>query len=47
MKTLHHERRQAWRAMSSTDKHQRLQAMRQQQQRQVEFEMLRLASHAR
>jgi len=47
MKTLRNERRQAWQAMSSTDKHQRLQAMRQRQQRQVEFEMLRLASHVR
>jgi hypothetical protein len=47
MKTLQNERRQAWRSMSSTDKHQRLEAMRQRQQRQVEFEMLRLQSHAR
>ena len=44
MKTMQNERRQAWRSMSSQDKHQRLQAMRQQQQRQVEFEMLRLQS---
>ena len=41
------ERRQAWRAMSSQDKHQRLQAMRQQQQRQIQFEMMRLQSHLR
>jgi hypothetical protein len=47
MNTQHHERRQAWRSLSSQDKHQRLQAMRQQQQRQVQFEMLRLQSHAR
>jgi predicted Fe-S protein YdhL (DUF1289 family) len=47
VKTPQNERRQAWRSMSSTDKHQRLQAMRQRQQRQVEFEMLRLASHSR
>ncbi|MDF1605645.1 hypothetical protein [Nocardioides sp. YIM 152315] len=40
-------RRQAWRAMSTQDKHQRLLAMRQQQQRQVEFEMLRLQMHVR
>jgi hypothetical protein len=47
MRSQHHERRQAWRSLSSQDKHQRLQAMRQQQQRQVEFEMLRLHSHVR
>ena len=47
MKTLPRERRQAWRSLSSQDKHQRLQAMRQQQQRQVQFEMLRLQSHVR
>ena len=47
MNALKNERRQAWRAMSSTDKHQRLQAMRERQQRQVEFEMLRLHSHTR
>jgi hypothetical protein len=40
-------RRQMWRSMSTQDKHQRLQAMRQQQQRQVQFEMLRLQSHLR
>jgi len=33
--------------MSTQDRHERLQAMRQQQQRQVEFEMLRLTAHAR
>jgi len=47
MKTLHNERRLAWRTMSSQDKHQRLEAMREQQQRQVEFEMLRLRSSVR
>jgi len=47
MSTIQKHRRQQWRAMSSQDKHQRLQAMRQQQQRQVEFEMLRLQSHVR
>jgi len=47
MRSQHHERRQSWRSLSRQDKHQRLQAMRQQQQRQVEFEMLRLHSHAR
>lgn len=47
MRTTHSERRQAWQSLSSTDKHQRLQAMRQQQQRQVQFEMLRLQSHVR
>jgi hypothetical protein len=41
------QRRQQWRSLSSQDKHQRLQAMRQQQQRQVQFEMLRLQSHTR
>lgn len=45
MRTMPSERRQAWRSLSSQDKHQRLQAMRQQQQHQVEFEMLRLQSH--
>ncbi|GAA4737067.1 hypothetical protein GCM10023350_21270 [Nocardioides endophyticus] len=47
MSTIHMQRRQQWRAMSNEDKHQRLQAMRQQQQRQVEFEMLRLQTHVR
>jgi hypothetical protein len=47
MKTLHDDRRQAWRSLSSQDKHQRLQAMRQQQQLQVQFEMLRLQSQVR
>ena len=36
------QRRNAWRELSRQDKHQRLQAMRTQHQRQVEFEMLRL-----
>jgi hypothetical protein len=44
MKSTQSQRRQAWRSMSSQDKHQRLQTLRQQQQRQVEFEMLRLRS---
>jgi hypothetical protein len=47
MSTTHQQRRQQWRAMSNQDKHQRLRSMRQQQQRQVEFEMLRLQSHLR
>jgi len=47
MSAIQKQRRQQWRATSSQDKHQRLQAMRQQQQRQVEFEMLRLQSHMR
>jgi len=47
MSTIHKQRRQQWRTMSSQDKHQRLQAMRERQQRQVEFEMLRLYPHAR
>jgi hypothetical protein len=41
------ERRQAWRALSSQDKQERLQAVRQQQQRQIQFEMLRMSAHAR
>lgn len=41
------QRRRQWRAMSMQDRQDRLQAMRQQQQRQVEFEMLRLTAHAR
>jgi len=41
------QRRRTWRAMNLQDKHERLQSMRQQQQRQVEFEMLRLTAHAR
>ncbi|QWF23393.1 hypothetical protein KM427_06625 [Nocardioides sp. LMS-CY] len=47
MSTLQLNRRQAWRTMSIQDKHQRLQALRQRQQRQVEFEMLRLQAHVR
>ncbi len=47
MKTALTERRSSWRAMTTQDKHQRLQAMRRQQQRQVEFEMLRLQAHVR
>ncbi|GAA1794634.1 hypothetical protein GCM10009795_045230 [Nocardioides hankookensis] len=47
MKVMKNERRQAWRALSSEDKHVRLQAMRERQQSQVQFEMLRLHSHAR
>jgi len=47
MKTLQNERRQTWRSLSSQDKHDRLQAMRQQQHRQVQFEMLRLQNHLR
>jgi hypothetical protein len=47
MRTSQTERRQTWRAMSSQDKHRRLQAMRQQQQRQVQFEMLRLTTQIR
>ncbi len=46
MKVMKNERRQAWRALSSQDKHVRLSAVRERQQRQVEFEMLRL-SHVR
>ncbi|GAA4698405.1 hypothetical protein [Nocardioides conyzicola] len=42
MKVMKNEHRQSWRAASSQDKQQRLQAMRERQQRQVEFEMLRL-----
>jgi hypothetical protein len=42
MKTVELQRRQAWRAMSHQDKHQRLREMREQQQRQVQLEMLRL-----
>jgi hypothetical protein len=41
------QRRRAWRSMSAQNKHERLQSMRQQQQRQVEFEMLRLTAHVR
>jgi len=41
------QRRRQWRSMTMQDKHERLQSMRQQQQRQVEFEMLRLTAHAR
>lgn len=47
MKTMSYERRQAWRTLSIQDKHERLQALRAQQQRQVEFEMLRLQVHTR
>jgi len=36
------QRRNAWRELSRQDKQQRLQAMRTQHQRQVEFEILRL-----
>ena len=43
MKVMRNEHRQAGRAASSQDKQQRLQAMRERQQRQVEFEMLRLS----
>lgn len=41
------QRRRQWRSMSTQDRQDRLQAMRQQQQRQVEFEMLRLTAHSR
>ncbi|WP_155992867.1 hypothetical protein [Nocardioides sp. URHA0020] len=47
MKTIQLQRRRAWRSMSSVDKHHRLQAMRAQQQRDVQFEMLRLTTHLR
>jgi hypothetical protein len=47
MRTALMERRSSWRAMATQDKHQRLQAMRQRQQHQVEFEMLRLQAHVR
>jgi len=47
MNTTQNGRRQLWRTLSNQDKHQRLQAMRQQQQRQVQFEMLRLQNHVR
>jgi len=46
MKTTMLERRNAWRSLSTQDKQQRLQAIRRRQQRQVEFEILRL-SHLR
>ena len=36
------QRKNAWRELSRQDKQQRLQAMRAQHQRQVEFEILRL-----
>lgn len=42
MKSTMIERRNAWRALSRQDKQQRLQAIRDRHQRQVEFEMLRL-----
>lgn len=47
METKLRARRESWRTMSAQDKHQRLQSMRQRQQRQVEFEMLRLSLHTR
>ena len=47
VQTIRNERRQTWRSLSNQDKHQRLQAMRQQQHRQVQFEMLRLQNHVR
>lgn len=46
MKTTMLERRNAWRSLSAQDKQQRLQTIRRRQQRQVEFEILRL-SHLR
>ncbi len=46
MKTTMLERRNAWRSLSQQDKQQRLQTIRRRQQRQVEFEILRL-SHLR
>ena len=42
VKVMRNEHRQAWRVASSQDKQQRLRTMRERQQRQVEFEMLRL-----
>jgi hypothetical protein len=47
MNTTTIERRRAWRSLSTHDKHQRLLALRRQQQRQVELEMLRLQLHVR
>jgi hypothetical protein len=47
VRTIQIQRHQAWRAMSHVDKHQRLQAMRDRQQRQVQFEMLRLQNQVR
>lgn len=47
MKTLIDRRRENWRSLTSQDKQQRLQTMRQRQQRHVEFEMLRLHAHVR
>jgi hypothetical protein len=47
MKTAQLGRRQSWRTLPIEDRHQRLQAMRQRQQRQVEFEMLRLQAQVR
>jgi hypothetical protein len=47
MRTARTARQSSWRALSTQDKHQRLRAMRQQQQSQVEFEMLRLQAHLR
>lgn len=41
------ERRSAWHALSTRDKHRRLLALRQRQQREVELEMLRLQAHVR
>jgi hypothetical protein len=41
------DRRTAWHRLSRQDKHQRLQDLRRRQQRQVEFEMLRLQHHVR
>ncbi|MEP9362027.1 hypothetical protein ABLE68_03605 [Nocardioides sp. CN2-186] len=46
MKTTMLERRNAWRSLSTQDKQERLQTIRRRQQRQVEFEILRL-SHLR
>jgi hypothetical protein len=42
MKTTMIERRNAWRALPSQDKQQRLKQLRDKHQKQVEFEMLRL-----
>ena len=42
MKTQQIQRRNAWRALSRQDKHQRLEALRAQQHRHVQHEILRL-----
>jgi hypothetical protein len=47
MSTTIAERRQVWHSLSKQDKQQRLQSMRHRQQRQVEFELLRLHAHLR